>query len=49
MQINEITDEAGKTWLCIDTQSMKIKRDSQELTVKGDEILETDEILGYVD
>lgn len=49
MQINEITDEAGKTWLCIDTQSMKIKRNGQELTVKGDEILETDEILGYVD
>lgn len=49
MQINEITDENGKVWLCIDSQSMKIKRDGQEMTVKGDEILETDEILSYVE
>jgi len=49
MQINEITDDEGKTWLCIDTQSMQIERDGQELIVKGNEILETDKILGYVE
>lgn len=49
MQINEITDDEGKTWLCIDTQSMQVERDGKEVTVKGNEILETDKILGYVE
>ena len=49
MQINEVVDENGKTWLYLDTQSMQIERDGQVLAVKGNEILETDKILDYAD
>lgn len=49
IQINEVLDENGKTWLYVDKQEMNIKRDGKELRVKGSDILETDEILSYVD
>lgn len=49
MQINEITDDSGKTWLCIDMQKMRVKRNGEEIAVPGDQIQETDEILGYVE
>ena len=49
MQMNEVVDDNGKTWLYIDSQSMKIKRNGEEMVVVGEEILETDEIVDYVD
>lgn len=47
LQINEITDDNGKVWLCADIQDMKIKRNGQEMIVKGSEIQESDEIVDY--
>ena len=47
LQINEAVTDDGKTWLYVDIQEMKIKRDGQEMIVKGEEIVETDEILDY--
>ena len=44
---NEITDDNGKVWLCADIQDMKIKRNGQEIIVKGSEIQESDEIVDY--
>lgn len=49
MQINEVEDEKGKTWLYADNQEMLIKRNGKELKVKGSDIVETDEILSYVE
>ena len=49
MKIKEAVDENGKTWMFVDVQDMKIKRNGEEMTVKGKEIVETDEIVGYVD
>ena len=49
LQINEIVDENGKTWLCLDDQSIVVKRDGQQITVLGKELKETDEIVGYVE
>ena len=49
MQINEVEDDNGKTWLYIDDQLMKIKRNQQEMVVKGSEIVDSDEIVGYND
>lgn len=48
LQINEIVDDAGKTWLCLDNQYLKVKRNNTELNVLGKDLLPTDEILEYV-
>ena len=48
LQINEIVDEDGKTWLCLDdAQKMWVERGGNRVLVTGREILETDKILGY--
>lgn len=47
LQVNEVVDDNGKTWLYIDVQDMKIRRDGKEMVVKGADIVETDEILDY--
>lgn len=49
IQINEVLDDNGKTWLYADKQEMNIRRNGKELRVKGAEIIETDEILSYVE
>ena len=50
LQINEIYDDAtGKTWLCLDTQKIKINRDGKEMVVLGKDLLETDTIVDYND
>lgn len=48
MQINEFEDEKGNIWLCTDMQTIQVRRNGEELIVKGNEVLETDEIVGYV-
>lgn len=47
MQINEIVDEKGKTWLCVDVQNLWIMRDNKPMLVSGTELKETDKIIGY--
>ena len=47
MQVNEVEDEKGKKWIFVDSQKMKIKRNGQEMTVSGSDIVETDEIVDY--
>ena len=49
LQINEIEDEKGNKWLCLDNQALKVKRNGQEMQVLGKDLLETDEVLGYTD
>lgn len=48
LQINEIEDDDGKTWLLIDNQPVKINRGGTEMVVKGSELQETDKIVSYV-
>lgn len=48
MQVNEITDENGKVWLCLDNgQNIYIEREGKKMLVEGKDIKETDKILGY--
>lgn len=50
LEINEVLDEdSGKTFLVLDNQSIKIKRDNKEITVLGKDLLETDSIIDYID
>ena len=47
MQINEIVDEKGKTWLCVDVQNLWVMRDNKPMLVSGTGLKETDKIIGY--
>lgn len=50
LQINEVYDEDSKqTYLVLDQQQIKIKRDGKELTILGSELKDTDSIVGYID
>lgn len=50
LQILEVVDDSGKTWLCLeDVQSLWIERNGEKMLVTGKEILETDTILGYAE
>lgn len=49
LQINEIEDEKGNKWLCLDNQYLKVKRNGQEIQVLGKDLMESDEVVGYID
>ena len=46
-QVYDVTDDKGGHWVYLPQQMMKIKRNGQDMTVQGSEIVETDDIVAY--
>ena len=50
LQTLEITDEKGKVWLCQpESQKLWIYRDEKPILILGQDLKETDKILGYME
>ena len=46
-EIIDAVDESGKTWSFLPEQKMTIKRNGQDIVIRGSEIIETDSIVDY--